>query len=168
MNTRTLEMAKLYGAEQGRLRRFVRRIVGNPAVAEDLVQQAFANLVAKAGQGGPANAAYVTQAVRNLALNHLRDMRRRAEIGLSDLDLERFADSAPSPEMTVLYRSEFRRLLEAIAALPPRRRESFVLNRIEDLSYDEIAERMGISRNTVISNIVAAMAELDRRLPRDE
>jgi RNA polymerase sigma-70 factor (ECF subfamily) len=48
--------------------------------------------------------------------------------------------------------------------LPPRRREAFVLNRIEGLTYDEVAERMGISRNTVITQIVAALAELDKRL----
>jgi len=39
-----------------------------------------------------------------------------------------------------------------------------VLNRIEGLSYDEVASRMGISRNTVISQIVSALAELDRQL----
>jgi RNA polymerase sigma-70 factor (ECF subfamily) len=66
--------------------------------------------------------------------------------------------------MTALYRSELRRLLQAIADLPPRRREAFVLNRIEGLTYDEVAERMGISRNTVITQIVAALAELDKRL----
>ena len=66
--------------------------------------------------------------------------------------------------MTVLYRNELRRLLRAIAALPRRRREAFVMRKLDGLSYDEIALRMGISRNTVISQIVAAMAELDRRL----
>jgi RNA polymerase sigma-70 factor (ECF subfamily) len=67
--------------------------------------------------------------------------------------------------MAALYRSELRRLLEAIAQLPARRRQAFVLNRISGLSYDEIAAHMGISRNTVISQVVAAMAELDRRIP---
>lgn len=66
--------------------------------------------------------------------------------------------------MTVLYRSELHRLLHSIAQLPPRRREAFILNRIEGLSYDEVAERMGISRNTVITQIVSALAELDRQL----
>jgi RNA polymerase sigma-70 factor (ECF subfamily) len=94
----------------------------------------------------------------------LRDARRRAEVEVEVDEPERFADTGPSPEMTVLYRSELHRLLHSIAQLPPRRREAFVLNRIEGLSYDDVAERMGISRNTVITQIVSALAELDRRL----
>ncbi len=111
-----------------------------------------------------SNAAYIAQAVRNLALNHLRDAKRRGDVEISEADLNSIADMAPSPETIALYRSELRRLLEAVAALPTRRREAFVLNKIEGLSYDDVAQRMGISRNTVISQIVAAMVELDRRL----
>lgn len=164
MTTRAIDIAKLYEAEYGRLRAIVRRIVGNPSIAEDVVQQAFANILGKANDVSAPSSAYVASAVRNLALNHLRDSRRRGETGISDADLERIADGRPTPEMVAVYRSELRRLLEAVASLSPRRREAFTFNRIEGLSYDEVALRMGISRNTVISLIVAAMAELDRLL----
>ncbi len=163
MAARTLEITRLYEAEHGRLRAFARRIVGNPSIAEDVVHQAFANLLGKMDRPS-SNAAYIAQAVRNLALNHLRDAKRRGDVEISEADLNSIADMAPSPETIALYRSELRRLLEAVAALPTRRREAFVLNKIEGLSYDDVAQRMGISRNTVISQIVAAMVELDRRL----
>lgn len=163
MTARVPSLARLYEAEHLSLRKFARRIVGNGAVAEDLVQQAFTKMLERAGNAH-ANRAYVAKAVRNLALNHLRDTGRRGEFTASDFDLENAADLAPSPEIVVLFRSELRRLLEAIATLPPRRREAFVLHRIERLSYDETAARMGISRNTVISQIIAAMVELDRCL----
>lgn len=164
MNPPAGDIAALYQAEVLRLRAFVRRMVGNHGAAEDVVQQAFANLLRRGGHGAQANAGYITEAVRNLALNHLRDARRRADVELSGLELENIADSAPTPEMIVLYRRELQRLLEAIAALPQRRRQAFVLKRIDGLSYDEIAERMGTSRNTVISQVVAAMAQLDALL----
>lgn len=164
MVSRSGEMARLYRAESGRLRAMIRRMVGNPATAEDVIHQAFASLMAKSSDQAPANAAYVTQAARNFALNHLRDAKRRGEIEISEPDMHLLADGRPSPEMTVLYRSELHRLLQAVAALPPRRREAFVLRKIEGLSHDEIARRMGISRNTVISQIVDAMTELDRQL----
>jgi len=40
------------------------------------------------------------------------------------------------------------------------------LHKFEELTYDEIAARQGISRNTVITQIVGALADLDRRLER--
>lgn len=165
MTSRFWDLTELYESEQISLRTFVRRIVGNAAAAEDVVQQAFLNLLSHyddaAQVPGPA---YVKRTARNLALNHLRDARRRADVELEDDAPERYADGTPSPEMTALFRSELRRLLQAIADLPPRRRQAFVLNRIEGLTYDEVAARMGISRNTVITQIVAALAELDKRL----
>lgn len=167
MTSRLWDLAELYESEQVGLRAFVRRIVGNTATAEDVVQQAFLNMLSRPDNGSPdaaPGAAYVKRAARNLALNHLRDARRRSDVEIEDDAPERYADSTPSPEMTALYRSELRRLLQAIADLPPRRREAFILNRIEGLTYDEVAERMGISRNTVITQIVAALAELDKRL----
>lgn len=165
MIARLSDIEKLYEAEHGRLRSLVRRITGNPLTAEDLVQQAFANMLSRIHHDVVSpNSAYMRTAVRNLALNHLRDMKRRAEVEISGSDVEHIADQQPTPETIALYRSELRRLLEAIVSLPERRREAFVLNRIEGLSYDEIAERMGISRNTVISSVVNALADLDRKL----
>ena len=64
----------------------------------------------------------------------------------------------------MIDRCELRRVLEAVATLPLRRRQAFVLHKFEGLSYDEIAARQGVSRNTVITQIVSALADLDRRL----
>lgn len=164
MNVPAGDIATLYQAEVRRLRAFVRRIVGNHGAAEDVVQQAFVNLLRRGGDGAQVNAGYIKQTAHNLALNHLRDARRRADVELTGLEVEHIADSRPTPETIVMYRRELQRLLEAIAALPERRRQAFVLKRIEGLSYDEIAERMGTSRNTVISQVVAAMAQLDALL----
>jgi RNA polymerase sigma-70 factor (ECF subfamily) len=164
MTAHRLDITRLYVAEQGRLRAYVRRMLRNPATAEDVVQQAFVNLLGRPRHGEAPSSAYVMQAVRNLALNHLRDTRRRAQVEIASEHVEEIADLAPSPEMAAVHRSELMRLLTALAALPPRRREAFVLSRIEGLSYDEVAARMGVSRNTVITHIVAAMAELSRRL----
>jgi RNA polymerase sigma factor (sigma-70 family) len=165
MGVRTIDLASLYASEQGRLKKLVRRLVGSKATAEDLVHQAFLKLMANVDCGDLVNCpAYLTCTARNLALNHLRDRSRRAEVGLPEGEFHALADSRPSPEMTAIFRCELRRVLKAVAALPPRRREAFVLNKFEGLSYDEIAARQGVSRNTVISQIVGALADLDRRL----
>lgn len=161
LGTHSLSIGRLYGAECDRLRRIARRLSGDATTAEDLVQQAFVNLLR---HDVPVSQAYVTTAVRNLTLNYLRDAKRRAEVMLSDDRMSRIADQAASPEATAIHRNEVRRLLTAINALPPRRRQSFVLNKLAGLTYNEIALRMGVSRNTVISQIVQAMADLDRML----
>ena len=164
MNVPIGDISALYQAEVRRLRAIVRRIVGSQGAAEDVVQQAFTNLLRVGAPPTQVNAGYITRAAHNLALNHLRDARRRAQMELTGLELEHIPDPRPTPEMIVMYRRELERLLQAIAALPERRRQAFVLKRLEGLSYDEIAERMGTSRNTVISQVIAAMAQLDAAL----
>ena len=160
MAASVFDISNLYRTEQGRLRGLVLRLVGNRATAEDLVHQAFVHLLRQTDPTIASGPAYLTTTVRNLALNHLRDAKRRGETPLSDLDLEQLADGRPSPEASAIFRCELQRILSAIARLPERRREAFVLSRMEELSYDEIARRMGISRNTVISHVVAALADL--------
>jgi RNA polymerase sigma factor (sigma-70 family) len=165
MGARTIDLAGLYASEQGRLKRLVKRLVGSKATAEDVVQQAFVNLMASVECGDLVNCpAYLTCTARNLALNHLRNTSRRSEVDLAAEDLDAIVDPRPSPEATMMHRCELRRVLRAVAALPPRRREAFILNKFEGLSYDQIAARQGVSRNTVISQIVGALADLHRRL----
>jgi RNA polymerase sigma-70 factor (ECF subfamily) len=143
----------------------INRLVGNVSAADDIVHQAFVKLIAidedKALDNSPA---YLTRAARNLALNHIRDLRRRSEVGLPDTTLHALPDASPTPEAAAIARCELRLVLRAVAALPPRRREAFVLSRFEGLSYDEIAARQGVSRNTVISQIVMALADLNRQI----
>ncbi len=168
MIARTIDIAGLYAAEQGRLRRLVNRLVGSQAAADDLVQQTFIKLLDHAERGDIANfPAYLTITARNLALNHVRDTSRRSEVALPETDFHEIPDMRPSPEMAVIYRCELRRVLQAVTSLPARRMETFVLNKFEGLTYDEIAARQGVSRNTVITQIVSALADLDRRLGRE-
>lgn len=167
MSATAIEIADLYAAEQGRLNRLIRRFVRNRTTAEDLVQQSFVKLLGNAERGHIEDVpAYLAVTARSLALNHLRNTSFRAEIELPEADVHAVADPRPSPEAVAIYRCELRRVLQAVASLPPRRREAFVLHKFENLTYDEIAARQGISRNTVITQIVSALADLDRQLAR--
>ncbi len=167
MSARAINIADLYAAEQGRLQRLVKRLVRNKTTADDLVQQAFVKLMDNAEHGNVADIpAYLATTARNLALNHIRNTSLRAEVELPEADFLAIADTRPSPEMAAIYRCELRRVIQAVATLPPRRREAFILHKFEDLTYDEIAVRQGVSRNTVITQIVSALADLDRRLGR--
>lgn len=165
MSARAIDIAGLYAAERGRLKRLVRCMVRSRTTAEDLVQQAFVKLIDNADRGNVSDIpGYLATTARNLALNHIRDVARRSEVELQEADLHAIADARPSPEMATIYRCELRRVLQAVAALSPRKRDAFVLPKFDGLTYDEIAARQGVSRATVISQIVSALADLDRRL----
>lgn len=158
-------VSTLYQSERARLQRFARRLTGNAATSEDLVQEAFLRVLSRRGEDRiTVEEAYVTRVLRNLALNHLRHLRMGVEIAVEDSVLAAMADSGPAVDDKIIARQSLEQVLRAILTLPPRRREIFVQHRFEDLTYDQIAARLGISRNTVMVQIVNALADLRQQL----
>lgn len=158
---KTSQIDKIYIAERWRLQRLVMRLTGNHATAEELVQDAFLRFIAgNADQDIKSCEAYLTRIARNLALNHMRHLRQGVELPCETEILEAMTDERPSTEMTLIARQTLATTLRAIMALPPRRREIFILHRFEELTYNQIAARLGISRNTVMVQIVNALADL--------
>ena len=168
MSIEAASVAKLYSAEKHRLIRLVQRIVGNRGTADELVHDAFSNLLNTSRRGRiDQPEAYLTRAARNLALNHLRHLRHGVELSIDQEVYQAIADSRPSPEMEVLYRQQLHRLLSALAALPPRRREVFILHRFQGMGYGEIAAQLGLSKRTVINHVFNALDGLDLTLGPD-
>ncbi|MNF12837.1 putative RNA polymerase sigma factor FecI [compost metagenome] len=58
--------------------------------------------------------------------------------------------------------------MTVIDAMPERRREAFLLHRIENLSYPKIARRMGVSVKAVEKHISSAMVQLSRGMQADD
>ncbi len=158
-----------FTAHQDALKRFLMRRLGNAALAEDLTQETWlraANADAAAEIGNPR--AYLFRIAANLALDHQRHVNRRVEVEAEQGVVDAIADRSPTPDKIVLYRSEFARLLRAVNRLPPRCREVFILAKFEEMTYAEIAEILGISRNTVITHMVAALAAIEREMPSEK
>ncbi len=146
------------------LTRFLTRRLDNPALAEDLAHETWLRAANRAGGaviGNPRS--YLFRIASNLVIDHQRHVSQRIELQATE-EAAYVADSQPSPENVVLYRSEFARLVRVIDGLSPRCREIFLLCRFEDLSHAEVAERLGISRNTVVSHMVNAMAAIEREM----
>lgn len=169
MSVSVVELTRVFASERSRLMRLVQRIVRNRAVAEELIQDAYLNVIGRcvAGNGIGQPEHYLARSARNLALNHVRHRRQGVEIELAEEAQGMVADTAPSPERVCLYRGELRYLLSVLAQLTHRRRQVFALHKFEGLSYDEIAGKLGISRNTVMVQMVNALTDLDRRLDDD-
>ncbi|WP_417247509.1 RNA polymerase sigma factor [Celeribacter sp.] len=161
------DIDKIYTAERGRLWRLILRVTGNHATADELVQDTFLRLLCGgAMRDGTVRSyeAYLTRIARNLALNHVRHQQLGVEVSVSQDIVEAIGDDRPSAEVALVARQQIEDILRIILALPPRRRKIFILHRFEGLTYDQIAAQLGISRNTVMVQIVNALADLRRAM----
>ena len=110
---------------------------------------------------------YLYAAVRNRALNVVRDrrteaaFRERAERASRCNDL---AAASPSPDSELAVRDIEHALAAALRGMPPRCREVYVLAREHGLSYAEIAAALDIAPKTVEIHMSRALGILRRRL----
>lgn len=130
--------------------------------AEEIVQDLFVALWSHRAQLEVRGslATYLCIAVRNRALNRLRAERRRAAVvtrALAGEDPDTADHDPVSADSAALTRERAVALEHAIGALPPRVREAFMLQRMHDLSYTEVAQVMGVSPSTVKNQIARAL-----------
>jgi RNA polymerase sigma-70 factor (ECF subfamily) len=138
----------------------VMRILPNSGVAEDLVQEVFLELWRKRQDISVQISfrAYLRRAAVNKALNYLRDRRLLVEDEES-MPFSLAADTPLADEQ--LEADELKAEIDrAIAALPERCRQVFVLSRFEERSAKEIAELLDISTKTVENQMTKALRTL--------
>jgi len=149
-----------------RLRRFARALAGNPAIADDLVQDACER--ALRGQAGFAPGtrfdAWMFRILRNLWLD---SHRRRAARGGIHETLE-VAEAIPAPGAEVAFdRLALADAERALLRLPHDQREAVVLTCIEEFTYAEAAAMLGVPPGTVMSRAARGRMALARLLRPD-
>jgi len=158
-------MAEIASTHWQPLVEWVTGIVRHRATAEDIAQEALLRLWRREGEWVP-NASirtFLWRIARNLALNERDSSQVRSERA----PILRLAADAPAPPLEELERRELRAAVDAaVAVLPPRRRQVFLLARLQGLSYREIAATLGISAQTVANQMSAALTDLRRSLAR--
>jgi RNA polymerase sigma-70 factor (sigma-E family) len=152
----------LYQAHAVGLIRLAIVMLGDRVAAEDVVQDAFLGLYRH--WDGLADRTKALAYVRSAVLNRCRNVQRQRH-----RDIRRGAEplTVESAEATVLVGQEHQHVLTAIRTLPDRQREALVLRFYLELSEDETARAMGISKGTVKSATSRAVAALGRRLKED-
>lgn len=146
--------------------RFAFNHVKERASAEEVVQEVFLRLWAQRAQWEVRDTvrAYLYGAVRNRIFNWLRrhqlERRWTARADASEADEVSRVAQARSADDQVHARELDDAIHRAIAQLPPRRREVFVLSRMHHLSHDQIAAVLGISVKTVHEQIGRALKSL--------
>jgi RNA polymerase sigma-70 factor (sigma-E family) len=156
-------VASLHAAHALTLVRFAKLLLRDQQSAEDVVQDSFLALYrALPNLRDPDQVLpYLRTAVLNRARSVLRS-RRRALLRPVRHDLPQW-----SAEEAVLVREDQRAAITAVAALPRRSREVLVLRYYLDLSDEEIAATLGVSRSTVSSTASRALAALARSLEEE-
>ena len=143
--------------------RAANRVLHDPGVAEELSQDVFLELWRRRDTLAPDSsvAGYLMQAVRNRALNHLRHLQVQRKSAVYVEALSEPAEQADADTQAGELQDAIR---DAIAALPPRTREVFLMSRERNLRYSEIAEALGVSVKAVEANMSRALRQLRDRL----
>ena len=160
-----------WGVMRPRLVQFLTRQRGCSATAEDVVQDLWLKMgrLPPDRSGSIANpGSYLFTAAANLARDHVRAHRRRADCNAEALAhvFDGLEDASTlSPERLVGADQELRRAIDAIDSLPARSRQIFATNRFDGVSYRQIAKQLAISTTAVekhMKRALSALANLDR------
>lgn len=132
------------------------RIVGDAALAEDLVADSFSKVWQKLNEDLEIEnfKSYMYQTVRNECLSYLRN--KKETIGLENI-IEVSRETIDTSERDA-------RIWRAIDKLPEKCRQVFLLSKRDGLSNEEIADEMGISIKTVKNQMTKAFSRLREEL----
>jgi RNA polymerase sigma-70 factor, ECF subfamily len=152
------------------LTRMATRIVSSPETASDVVQDVFLKVwrTRDTWEPGTNLTAYLFAMTRNAALNVGRrgalESRWNSRLDGDDGQALDLTDHAPPPDVVAEERDRSAALALAVAGLPERVRETFLLRWRDQLTYPEVAAALGIPVKTVEKRLGRAFAALRRAL----
>jgi RNA polymerase sigma factor (sigma-70 family) len=164
MGAKSTTLLQLFLAERGKIIRLIGRIVGCRATAEDLAQDVFVKLWGRRVTGQDRSLLFRT--AQNMAIDHVRAQRVRA--GYAQMTMpDRALAKTLAPDTAAAARQEIDVLLQALRILPERTQRVFFLNRLDGLSYAEIAKALGVSVSTIEKEMIWALHTCRRCLASD-
>lgn len=166
--------AAIYQAFSRRVYGLCRKILGPGPVAEDAQSEIFARTQRSLDRYDPERPfdRWILTIASNHCLNLLRRQRRERALFVGEPLAAEDRDPAPSPLAQLQTEEERRRLRAAIERLPDNYRVPLVLRYYGELSYDEIAAQLEITRDNVAillfrakRSLRRAMAEVEEETP---
>ena len=158
---------ELYRRYHSRVCAYVARMVGCREHAQEVAQEAFISALRRlrCTDQPIVFKAWIYGIARNGAIDHLRARSRRGpEVGYDHV--EEFVEptgalAAPAPEAAVDAKQSLADLQGAFVGLSEAHHQILVMRELEGLSYDQLGERMGMSRSQVESTLFRARRRLE-------
>jgi RNA polymerase sigma factor (sigma-70 family) len=167
-SAQSVDWAAALAQHQGWLRRVVASRLGEPQAVDEVMQDVA--LTAVAQRAPLQNPARIAAWLYRLAVRHVLIYRRKSGRRRSLFDRYALrigasaADGAPSP-LSWLVRDERQQMVQnALRGLPPRDAELLILKYAEGYSARELAERLGVTVNTIETRLHRARHRLRMRL----
>ncbi len=131
---------------------------------DDLIQDAILRVTESCRRGEARDPAGVlVRTVSRLSMNDRRDRARHPQVDEPVEELERILpliNTAPPPEELIIAEQRWTLIAETLENVSARKREAFLLSRIHDLTYAQIAQQLKVSERTVKEDITQVMALL--------
>jgi RNA polymerase sigma-70 factor (ECF subfamily) len=155
----SVELGRLYLQHSKNVYRRARELLGDDEAARDATQEVFMRVLRIGGKVpvDPTPTAWLHRVTTNLCLNRLRDRNRRREI---------LASAGPPPSAVAAVGEPRALVREILGRIPDELQEVAIYFHLDELTYEEIADLLAVSKRTVC-NRLAAFRELVGRLYPD-
>lgn len=126
-------------------------------VAQDMLQEIFLRFI-EATTAAPVQdaRAYLFQMARNMLIDMARQQEARKTAAVAPEELVYIADTAPGPDQS---------LAEVLQELSPLTQDIFMRVRVQEQSYQQVADALEISTSSVQKHLARALAHAMARLP---
>ena len=157
----SLALVRLVEDYDAEIRRVLTRRLGCVEAAADIAQETYRRLTNDDLLRQAENPrALMYRIAMNLATDYERRAATRSRFLLPGSDTADWPCPVSDPEGISIARERLEQLHRAIEQLPPRCRQVFVMRKFEDLSQAEIADRLGLTRNSVEKHLRNALEKL--------
>lgn len=156
------QFVALYREEAPKLRSFLRRRIWLEDDRDDMVQEAFTRLAASRSSTAWSNpGAYLHGIVRHLLADRVRAWAKSRPLDPTACAADQ---EMPGPDAAAELNQMREHYRLAIDRLPPRTKEVYLLHRVDELGYRQIAEQLSISMRTVEWHVAEAIVRIGKNI----
>lgn len=150
---------------EAQLKAYLRRTFPTVQDIDDVVQESYLRIWKRQAAAPLASVkGFLFRIAQNLCFDVGRRQKRFCSLEVVEQGLEPVVQESPSVPDTVAAREETELLICAITTLPARCRQAYIYRKLHGLSQQEIAQRLGISENTVENHLSRAHRLCDEYL----